>query len=135
MRRLFLIVMMCLLPLQFGWAAVAAVSAHALQADPQVHIGHHDGHHDGHHEQTHDHEVASTSAASSDTGTPDAATDGHDDGSTCHSHGHSHGSDVMSAAWILGVNAAGSCFADHRLRHVPDPTPDELLRPPLAHLA
>ena len=135
MRRLFLIVMMCLLPLQFGWAAVAAVSAHALEADAEGHIGHHDGHHDGHQEQARDHDAASGPAVSADPVAPDAATDGHDDGSSCHSHGHSHGSDVVSTTWVLGVPAAGSCFAGHRLRHMPDTVVDELLRPPLTDFA
>ena len=127
MRRLLLIVMMCLLPLQFSWAAVAAVSAHAVQADAVGHLDHHGGHHD--------HGPASGQTASSDRVSADATAGAHDDGSTCHSHGHNHGSDVLSAAWVSGLPVTGRCFAAHRLRHVPDAVPDELLRPPLSILA
>lgn len=133
MRRLFLIVMMFVLPLQFSWAAIAAVSAHAIQADAEGHGVHHNGHHE--HAHDHDHDGASSRVVASDAVDTDTGADAHDDGSTCHSHGHSHGSDFVSAAGALHLPAAAHGFADHRLRHVPEAVLDELLRPPLADLA
>ena len=131
MRRLLLIVMMFVLPLQFSWTALAAVSAHAVEANAEGFSGHHGAHH----EHGHDHDLPASQTASPDAVVPDAAAEGHDDGSTCHSHGHSHGSDFVNAAGALHLPAAAHCFADHRLRHVPDAVPDDLLRPPLADLA
>ena len=40
MRKLFLILMMCLLPYQFAWAMVASYDTHGVK-DTGVHFGHH----------------------------------------------------------------------------------------------
>ena len=127
MRRLILIVMMLVLPLQYSWAAVAASSLHAAQADASGLMGHHDSHHD--------HDAASGPAAAPDAGLAGTSVDDHDDGNTCHSHGHSHGGDVAGFAWSLGIPDTGGTLAAHGIRHMPDTVPDELLRPPLARLA
>ncbi len=51
MRRWFAILLLCLLPLQFSWAAVAAYCGHEGNK-PAQHLGHHEhqhaGSHDGH---------------------------------------------------------------------------------------
>ncbi len=41
MKKLFLILMMCLLPYQFAWAMVASYDTHGVQ-DTDVHFGHHE---------------------------------------------------------------------------------------------
>ena len=40
MRKLFLILMMCLLPYQFAWSMVANYDTHGVK-DTGVHFGHH----------------------------------------------------------------------------------------------
>jgi hypothetical protein len=46
MRRWLAILMLALLPLQFGWAAVAVYCGH--ESDPQAqHLGHHEHQHTG----------------------------------------------------------------------------------------
>jgi hypothetical protein len=46
-RRIFVILLLALLPLQFSWAAVASYCGHETQAGVE-HFGHHDHqHHDG----------------------------------------------------------------------------------------
>lgn len=124
MRRLILIVMMLVLPLQYSWAAVAAVSAHAVQMDAEGHLGHHDDHHE--------HGAASGQVSAAEAAVADASAVDHDDGSNCHSHGHSHGSDALSVDWSLGVPECDGTLAAHGMRHMPAVHPDELLRPPLA---
>ena len=46
MRRIFAIVLLVLLPLQFSWAAVASYCGHETQAGVE-HFGHHDHQHHG----------------------------------------------------------------------------------------
>ncbi len=41
MKKLFLILMMCLLPYQFAWAMVASYDTHGAH-DTEVHFGHHE---------------------------------------------------------------------------------------------
>jgi hypothetical protein len=41
MKKLFLILMMCLLPYQFAWAMVASYDTHGAH-DTDVHFGHHE---------------------------------------------------------------------------------------------
>ena len=41
MRKLFLILMMCLLPYQFAWSMVASYDTHGVK-DAGVHFGHHE---------------------------------------------------------------------------------------------
>lgn len=46
MRRWFVILLLCLLPLQFSWAAVAAYCGHEGNK-PAQHLGHHEHQHAG----------------------------------------------------------------------------------------
>lgn len=51
MRRLFAILLLAFLPLQFSWAAVAGYCGHESGAQAQ-HLGHHDHQHTDHADQT-----------------------------------------------------------------------------------
>ncbi|CAN5719571.1 hypothetical protein BH09PSE5_BH09PSE5_07220 [soil metagenome] len=127
MRRLLLILLMFVLPLQFSWAAVASVCAH------EVTVG---AAHLGHHEHKHEHAGAGTGASvGSEASDPKAAkastADFDTDCGTCHG--------VGSAAVIdppaFHQRGVGDPFAVRYLRHSADHVPDHLLRPPLTDLA
>ncbi|WP_077001021.1 hypothetical protein [Variovorax sp. KK3] len=119
MRRLVLIVMMCLLSFQWSWAAAASVCAHEREQD-KVHFGHH----------AHQHGAADdTRHASSNAGdeATDASVNYHPDCQACHGIG---------AACLASVVADVQAWVDHGAlpaygRFLPDPPIQSLLRPPL----
>ena len=123
MRRFVLILLMFVLPLQFSWAAVAGVceiesSAGALSAF-------------GYHVHEHDHaDEAQADAAQQGT---TLNTDVDRDCGPC--HGHSHGSAAMLGLPPVHVVQTSDRYGWHTPPTLPDPVPDELLRPPLSPLA
>jgi hypothetical protein len=105
--------MMCLVPLQFSWAAVASICQHETGSAAQ-HLGHHE----------HEHHAAEPDGASNGFGV-DA------DCSACHCHGPAA---LMLPAGVVHQPAPEQPD-DHYQRAVPDPEPDVLFRPPLTSLA
>ena len=113
MRRLVLLFLMLVLPLQWSWAAVASVCRHETGSAAQ-HLGH----------QVHEH-----AAVFVDTTT---VTDGVDvwfDADCCSCHG-------LSLAALISVPAAhpvcnGSVLLGYSAHSKPDHVPDQPQRPPL----
>lgn len=112
-RRLLLIAMMCLLPLQLSWAAVARICLHESGGAAQ-HLGHHE----------HEHDAAKGDAAVDGLGI-DA------DCGPCHGYGPAA---LMIAPKLLHTESPQQ-HTDRYRSTVPDPEPDRLLRPPLTDLA
>lgn len=114
MRRLLIIVLMFVLPLQWSWAAAASVCAH--ETDVTVsHFGHHQ----------HEHQSASfNEAADKDD---DATMGYHADCGVCHGLGTAlfPSVDGLSGHWIEPAD-----FASYESA-VPDRALDALFRPPL----
>lgn len=124
MRRYLLIFMMCLLPLQWSWAAAARVCEHEQGA---AHFGHHEHQHAGA-EQA----AEAASAPQGDAGSAphdsvaDATQQSHPDCHTCHGTGVGYIStvDAPRAPW------AGTFVQLDGGNPLPDPPPADLLRPP-----
>jgi hypothetical protein len=115
MRRLVLIVMMCLLPLQWSWAAAASLCEHESGST-----------HFGHHEHKH---VSAADATPGDAGGElhEGASWNHPDCQSCHGVGAAVVSDALArlASWT----SSASLPAYRRV--LPEPPVASLLRPPL----
>jgi hypothetical protein len=127
MRRLLLIFIAVLLPLQWSWAAAASVCAHAREP---AHYGHHEHQHGGA-DQAHDGvgQSATSADASADSGTNPSPTS-HPDCQACHG----------MAAYPPAPDAAANLWGKGALpfaygQFLPDPPTQSLLRPPLALVA
>ena len=109
MRRLFFVLLLVLLPLQWSWAAAGSVCAH--ESGTTTHFGHH----------AHQHRDATPNDATDD------ATFGHHDCSVCQALGAAFtpAHDAMTFA------AAPESFGAYRSR-VDQRYPEGLLRPPHA---
>lgn len=115
MRRLVLIFMMCLLPLQWSWAAAASVCAH--EGETATHFGHHEHQHGGEAKSDHGEQQPSDSKSGGY----------HPDCHSCHAMGAvclAHASDSQPA-W-----AATQHRSDYS-RYFPEPPVESFLRPPL----
>ncbi|WP_315128913.1 hypothetical protein [Comamonas antarctica] len=122
MRRFLLIFMLCLLPLQWSWAAAARVCEHERAAA-----------HFGHHEHQHGAGAALESAAleSDADASGHAALQPHPDCHTCHG---------MGAGFLTGLDAPAAQWSGASLRPyhgaaLPEPPPGSLLRPPSSFVA
>lgn len=104
--------MMCLLPLQWGWAAAASVCEH--ESSGAAHFGHHDHEHLG-------------EAGDDSQGGPAAE---HPDCQVCHGIGAAclEPFDGGAPLW-----AAGASLPDYA-RVLPEPPVESFLRPPLSTL-
>lgn len=120
MRRFVLVLLIALLPLQAIWAAAANACGHERVAGSKAHFGHHE----------HVHEAAAAAVerdASDDGGAEDWSCGA--DCSTCHGHGWS----VALLDWSPSLTQAGPGFVPSAYQHfIPQPDPDNPLRPPLA---
>ncbi len=123
MRRFVLILLMFVLPLQFSWAAVAGFCEIDSTAGGLGVIGYHV------HEHAHEHAQPQSDAAQA--GSLNADVDR--DCGPC--HGHSHGSAAMLGLPPVHVVQTSDRYGWHTPPSLPDPVPDELLRPPLHPLA
>lgn len=113
MRRFILIVVMCLLPLQWSWAAAARVCEHEQGA---VHFGHHGHQHSG-----------GAEASDGDAGASAyEALQPHPDCHTCHGMGVGYLPAIDAPHWErpdrFSWRDGGQAF--------PEPPPGSLLRPP-----
>jgi hypothetical protein len=129
MRRLILILLLTVMPLQWSWAAIASFCQHEAGRAEQ-HLGHHVHEHAGADEWPAQGAMADKAAdPSSDEGSVKAKTSVDSD---CHGHGFSAlmGSALTSPALWTG----GSGSSVYRCQ-IPDRSPDRLLRPPSSHLA
>ncbi len=119
MRRLVLVFMMMLLPLQWSWAAAASVCQHEAN-----------GAHFGHHEHKRDNcsqaDVPDT-AEKSDQNSDDPSLGKHPDCQVCHGVGVAH---VPMVAVITPAWVPDRQVPDYG-RHVPEPPLESFLRPPL----
>ena len=116
MRRLVLIFMMCLLPLQWSLAAAASVCEHEQGA---AHFGHHEHRH-------------GDDASADDAGTPvNEALQPHPDCHSCHGIGVAYlpALDAPHPPWAEGYLRA------HRSVAFPEPPLASLLRPPSSFVA
>lgn len=114
MRRLVLIVMMCLLSFQWSWAAAASVCEHE---QGKAHFGHHEHKHSG---------ADEAQQVSSDT-SDEGAINYHPDCQTCHGIG---------AACLASLPVDAQSWADDGPLpaygwFVPEPPIQSFLRPPL----
>ena len=115
MRRLVLILMMVLLPLQYSWAAAASVCEH--EAD-SAHFGHHE----------HKHAVSDAHASHGGEAKSDGKSPSpHLDCEVCHGIG---------AGYVASGAAVGPAWTPDRLvpaygHHMPEPPVERFLRPPL----
>lgn len=114
MRRLLLVFLMFLLPLQSTWAAAAGVCAHE-QERVVSHFGHH----------AHEHVAP---AVEPEPEQPGGALEYHADCNVCHGVGTAF---VSSGGASTFASSIGIGFVPYRAV-VPDRAPDTLLRPPLA---
>lgn len=120
MRRLLLIVLMFVLPLQWTWAAAASLCAHEPEPAAQ-HFGHHQ----------HEHHGAAAQGAKADQEADVGGVGSHPDCGVCHG---------LGVAFLADINAMAppwpSLFVFLRYQAaVPDRSPDTLLRPPLLLVA
>lgn len=121
MRRLVLVLMMCLLPLQWTWAAAASICAH----EPPARTAHF-----GHHEHAHGDAAGASVAESGDERAAPAVGD-HPDCGVCHGFGGALA--TGSASLPPGPDTSGrwppadAPFVDAPL--------SPLLRPPLTLVA
>ena len=121
MRRLVLLFLMLVLPLQWSWAAVASVCQHETGSAAQ-HLGHH----------AHEHTAVLDDTRADSTADTTADTDGVNvwfDADCCSYHG-------LSLAGLISVPAAhpvcnGSVLLGYSAHSRPDHVPDHPLRPPL----
>lgn len=118
MRRFILIFMMCLLPLQWSWAAAARVCEHGRGSS---HFGHH----------AHQHGAGEEALQSDNSASVHAALQPHADCHSCHGLGVGFlpTLDVPPAQWSGGFvrRYASAAF--------PEPPPGSLLRPPSSFVA
>lgn len=119
MRRLVLVFLMCLLPLQWGWAAAASVCAHERD---QAHFGHHE------HRHASPADIAEDTAAGHGDEQPPTF---HPDCHACHGVGAA----FMPAPLVAGHVSTGDEPASPYRRHLPEPPIEALLRPPLPLVA
>ena len=118
MRRFLLIFMMCLLPLQWSWAAAARVCEHEQEA---AHFGHH----------VHQHDSSAEAPAEGKSAVAPEALQPHPDCHTCHGIGVGYlaAPDAAHPPWPAGfVRPYGSTG-------FPEPPPGSLLRPPSSFVA
>lgn len=118
MRRYVLILIMLILPLQWSGAVVASICGYEAPG-AQAHLGHHD----------HAHE-ASDQHASAETADADPAQPHDADCGTC----HGQVSLALSGVAAMPLPDGDTPSPGALVRHLPDPAPDNLLRPPLSHL-
>ncbi|MDM0015028.1 cobalt-zinc-cadmium resistance protein [Variovorax sp. J22P168] len=117
MRRLLLILLMVVLPVQWAWASAASVCAHETQG---AHFGHHD----------HAHQKAAADAADpadrADVEAGNGSLAEHPDCGACHGMTTvaARASSSVPALWI------GSAALSPYASAVPDRFVDTLLRPP-----
>lgn len=118
MRRFVLVLVMMILAFQSTWAAAANLCAHEQGG----------GGHFGHHEHRH---IAASTA--DDSAADEGGTGGyHADCATCHGHCSSAATSIVRWASAAVEDAPA---ASRYLRHAPDRSPDNPLRPPSTHLA
>jgi hypothetical protein len=118
MRRLILVFVMCLLPLQWSWAAAASLCSHEAG-----------GSHFGHHEHQHDTCASSAQDAEEPTGTERAG--GHPDCEVCHGIGAA----FMSAPARMAHGWSDNGPLPWHVGYLPEPPVETLLRPPLSFVA
>lgn len=115
MRRLFLVFMMCLLPLQWSWATAASVCEHEAG---KAHFGHHE----------HEHRAAEMGPSHhADDGHAHELPGKHPDCQVCHGVGAAITQDPEPAA-LAWTDRGGWPAYD---RTLPEPPVESLLRPPL----
>lgn len=118
MRRLILVFVMCLLPLQWSWAAAASLCSHETG-----------GSHFGHHE--HQHDACASTAQDADASTSAERAGGHPDCQVCHGIGAAF---MTVPAKLAHVWSDGGPSPRHA-GYLPDPPVETLLRPPLSFVA
>lgn len=118
MRRLFILFMLVLLPLQWSWAAAATVCQHETGSA-----------HFGHHEHRHDADQAGHPAADGKSDAP--SLNFHADCQVCHGMGAAHG----PADADTGPHGVPDRHLSAYGQHLPEPPPENLLRPPLTLVA
>jgi len=117
-RKFVIFLLVFLLPLQWGTAAVAAYCLHEEIPSAQGHLGHHAHHH------------AHPTAEKSDDGQA-----GKWDASCAAEHEHSHCTHaIFAASRVSGILTPDTNDSPYRT-FIPDPPSDNLLRPPQAVLA
>lgn len=119
MRRLILIFMMCLLPLQWSWAVAGSVCEHETG---NAHFGHHEHQHHG-----------SDDGVSHDTDsekTPDASGN-HPDCQVCHGLGAAFAQDTEAGPAVWTARGGWPAYRGV----LPEPPIESLLRPPLTLVA
>lgn len=116
MRRYVLVFLMLVLPLQWSWAAVVSTCLHE-PGDVQ---------HLGHHAQEHVHASADLHGDDAD-GADGACLDS--DCASCHGPGLAA---LISLPAPVGACPGGIATSGY-LRHLPEPQPDNPLRPPLSN--
>ncbi|WP_279614229.1 hypothetical protein [Comamonas antarctica] len=127
MRRFLLIFMLCLLPLQWSWAAAARVCEHERAA---AHFGHHEHQH-GAGAALESASLESAALESDADASAHAALQPHPDCHTCHG---------MGAGFLTGLDAPAAQWSGASLRPyhgaaLPEPPPGSLLRPPSSFVA
>jgi cytochrome c553 len=120
MRRLLLVLLMFVLPLQWAWASAASVCAHEESAS-RTHFGHHQ----------HDHQDAAPAANAQDDTPSSGSLSDHPDCGVCHAmtSAVAPASDGVPALWFGHVYTVREPWA------APDRFVDTLLRPPLTLVA
>lgn len=118
MRRYLLIFMLCLLPLQWSWAAAARVCEHEQGA---AHFGHHE----------HRHSVDADALSGESDAAAHASLQPHPDCHTCHGMGvgYLRDMDAAPAQW------SGGSVRPYHGAALPEPPPGSLLRPPSSFVA
>lgn len=118
MRRYLLIFMLCLLPLQWSWAAAARVCEHEQGA---AHFGHHE----------HRHSADAPTLEGEGSSTSHAALQAHPDCHSCHGLGLGFlpTLETPPAQWSSGF------VRPYRRAAFPEPPPGSLLRPPAFFVA
>ncbi len=131
MRRFGLILLLMWLPLQSGWAVVAAACPHELVSTGERGAGH-----AGAHAHDHAHANALGHAGSAD-GADGVSADADDKpGSNAGSHCHGHGSAAAMAEGRMAVTGPRADIVPSAyLRFVADHFLESPLRPPAPHFA
>ena len=123
MRRIALILLMVLLPLQSIWAAASDACPHE-----RVSAGKHAA--DQAHEQAHEH--AGSAAITDDSSASADDHSGNATGSTCHSQGNAA---VLAEGLVTAAVSAASILPSPYARFVADRFLESALRPPVLHHA
>lgn len=113
-RRFVLVFMMCLLPLQWSWAAAASVCEH--ESGGKAHFGHHEHQH--------------ADDTGSDAGSHSGPAAEHPDCQVCHGVGAACVAPFEGNAHLWAARAPYPDYA----RVLPDPPVESFLRPPLSPL-